>query len=44
MFPYNRAEEKEEVRGQEEKNRMKSVKEESSSFSLVVYSISTETL
>jgi len=44
MFPYNGAEEEEEVRGQEEENRMKSVKEESSSFSLVVYSVSTRTL
>jgi len=44
MFPYNGAEEEEEVRGQEEENRMKSVKEESSSFSLVVYSVSTGTL
>ena len=35
------AEEEEEVGGQEEENRMESIEEETSSFSLVVYSIGT---
>jgi len=37
-------EEKEEVREQEEKNEIKGVKEESSSFSPVMYSVGTEVL
>ena len=40
----DRAEKKKEVGGQKEKNRMEDMKEGSSSFSLVAYSVGTGTL
>ena len=40
----DRAEEEGEVRGQEEENRMEGIKEKSSNFSPVMYSVSTRTL